>query len=77
MTMYRVRMGGSPADSGTVFTELQEAEDYAVDWAVETAVAKGDNGASCDIYGGPDTKPWGACPAGNDGAYYPVISEEP
>lgn len=76
--MYRVRMGGSPADSGTVFTEMQEAEDYALDWAIETAVARGDNAGSCTVWGDvnrPDG--WGACPAGNDGAYYPRISEEP
>ena len=57
---YRVRLGGSPKDSGETFEDRDE------DWY------------SVDLYGSdlPCDSQWGACPAGDDGAYYPVLSVE-
>jgi hypothetical protein len=75
---YRVRQGGSPPDSGVVLFERSDAEQCAISQARRRALACDDDAGTVDLYGGPgDPNGWGACPSGDDGAYYPVITVEP
>jgi hypothetical protein len=76
MATYRVRLGGSPEDSGEVFSNADDAEDAAVEMAVERAFERGDNADSVALYGGPRCPSWGACPDGDEGGYYPIIAVE-
>lgn len=73
---YRVRLGGSPKDSGVVVGTYSEAEDMAISMAKGRAVAVGDDADSVAIYGDVGRAPWGACPMGDEGGYYPVITVE-
>lgn len=76
---YRVRRGGSPMDSGVVLFDARDAEKCAVNMAREIAPWRGDNPDTVAIYGRDGlggVRLWGACPEGDDGAYYPVITVE-
>lgn len=79
--LYRVRIGGSPPDSADEYGTRALAEEAALEMAREIA-ERDQDGSGMDpdtvaIYGGPhDPVGWGACPADDDGAYYPVITVE-
>lgn len=71
MTRYRVRIGGSPPDSGDLFDDFDDAVDSAVEIAREMA-----GGKEVDLYDLRDRGgDCGVCPDGDDGAYYPIIEE--
>jgi hypothetical protein len=69
MTTYRVRVGGSPPDSGEVFDDIDDAVVSAMEIAREMA-----GGGEVGLYDLRDRGgDMGVCPAGDDGAYWPVI----
>jgi hypothetical protein len=73
---YRVRLGGSPIDSGVVLFDMDDAEEAAVNMGKRRATEEGDDADTVNIYGEEGVGLWGACPENNDGAYYPVITVE-
>lgn len=76
---YRVRRGGSPMDSGVVLFSAVDAQECALNMAREIATVSGLSPRHGAIYGRDGlggVRLWGACPEGDDGAYYPVITVE-
>lgn len=73
MTTYTVRIGGSPEDSGQTFDSLDDAVDAAHEMARAMAGGKAVGLYDLRRRGGS----MGVCPAGDDGAYYPIIEEPP
>jgi hypothetical protein len=74
---YRVRLGGSPKDSGVVLFDMDDAEEAAVNMAKRLCEETDDDADSVEIYGEEGTgAAWGACPEGDDGAYYSFITVE-
>lgn len=87
-TTYRVRLGGTPPDTGTTYYSARNAERAAVRLAKAEARERGDNprtvalwGRCCDSHDEPIRLRSGrhvragACPDGDDGAYYAIIEE--
>lgn len=78
-TRYRVRLGGSPPDSGDVVIGRRAAEARARRMAREVCREAGEyaEARTVEVWGGPDDEcGWGACPADDSGAYYPQITVE-
>ena len=71
-TYYRVGVGGSPKDSWDTFFDLEAAQDCAMQIALEMAEIREIDPGEIELYdNGPSDM--GACPEGDDGAYWPVI----
>lgn len=75
-TSWIVGIGGQPQENCEEFETLEEAEERALEMAKEIAVSEGIDPDSVDNY----DNSWlgggrGACPEGDDGAYWPYIEE--
>jgi hypothetical protein len=70
--IYYVKIGGQSDDTASEWADPYTAEREALRLAAEIAERYQDT-SDIDIYGGEGEEEWGACPDGDDGAYYPVI----
>jgi hypothetical protein len=68
-SIYVLTVGGSPLREE--FDTLEEALCVADALAIEIA---DEEGQDFDRYGDDEGGPWGVCPEGDDGAYWPTVT---